>query len=225
MARLCSLFRSNALRNYALTGELLKILHVFDSQGIDAVVFKGPVLAEFAYGDLALRQFEDLDIAVRRHDVLKAMKLLTQADYSFPAELTERQLTSFVDTNTEMAFFGRRYSVTVDLHWGFFSDRHWLTVDNERVWERMKTTSLLGSVVNNLSAEDQVELVCSHGAIHGWQNLKWVCDVAELVQSHEGLDWNRTIERTASHASKRVLLLGLLLASALLKAPLPDQLD
>src|SRR4051794_31937413 len=43
LARACL---ANAARNLALTGELLRILKVFEAEGIEAVPFKGPALAE-----------------------------------------------------------------------------------------------------------------------------------------------------------------------------------
>ena len=40
------------------------------------VPVKGPVLASTAYGDIAMREFVDLDILVRPSDVASAMTIL-----------------------------------------------------------------------------------------------------------------------------------------------------
>ena len=56
------LYKTHARRNLKITAELISILTLFESQGIVAVAYKGPVLAAVAYGDIALRQFDDLDI-------------------------------------------------------------------------------------------------------------------------------------------------------------------
>ncbi len=54
--------RESALRGLLLTGELLRILNAFRQRGIRAIPYKGPILAERAYGSPSLRQFEDLDL-------------------------------------------------------------------------------------------------------------------------------------------------------------------
>lgn len=57
-------FRRNMKRNLFLSMELLKLLERLEGQGIQAIPFKGPVLAVSVYGNLALRPFSDLDILV-----------------------------------------------------------------------------------------------------------------------------------------------------------------
>src|ERR1700685_4633237 len=54
--------RANTVRCLYLTAELFNILRLFQSQNIPAIPYKGPVLAAQAYGDIALREFEGLDI-------------------------------------------------------------------------------------------------------------------------------------------------------------------
>src|SRR5262249_169417 len=54
--------RANALRCLSLTAELIKMMELLRESGVQALPYKGPVLAVDAYGDVALREFEDLDI-------------------------------------------------------------------------------------------------------------------------------------------------------------------
>lgn len=74
-------YQANAARNMFLNRELIKILHFFETEGIQAIPFKGPTLAEEAYGNLALRQFNDLDILIQEGDVLEARDLMISHDY------------------------------------------------------------------------------------------------------------------------------------------------
>ncbi|MGH7231994.1 MAG: nucleotidyltransferase family protein, partial [Nitrospiraceae bacterium] len=74
-------FKENLQNNLLLTAELLTLMQMFERQGIAAVPYKGPVLAVSVYGNLALRQFRDLDIFVHKRDALKARDLLIERGY------------------------------------------------------------------------------------------------------------------------------------------------
>src|SRR5262245_9722910 len=58
--------RSNLQRNLLCTRELLRLLQILQNNGIAVMTFKGPVLASSAYGNLSLREFNDLDLMVNR---------------------------------------------------------------------------------------------------------------------------------------------------------------
>ncbi len=68
MTHLRNEFLLNSSRNMKLTRELLFIIDNFDAKGIPIMPFKGPVLAEQVYGDIALRSFVDLDLLVPEHE-------------------------------------------------------------------------------------------------------------------------------------------------------------
>jgi len=72
MQRVSEASRANTLRCLSLTAALVQILRLFQSEGIVALPYKGPVLAAQAYGDVLLRQFDDVDIIVRDRDMAKA---------------------------------------------------------------------------------------------------------------------------------------------------------
>ena len=58
-------FARNAQRSLRLTQRTAKILACLARRGIEAIPYKGPALAQTVYGDVAMRQFSDLDILIR----------------------------------------------------------------------------------------------------------------------------------------------------------------
>jgi hypothetical protein len=72
LAKLKLEYQQNAARNIILSEELCGVIKQFRAAGIETIPYKGPVLALFAYGDLALRRFVDLDVIVRKSDVTRA---------------------------------------------------------------------------------------------------------------------------------------------------------
>ena len=71
-AVLTSLRRSyehNVHKSLFLMRELIRILDCFNSESIEVIPYKGVVLSESYYGDMASRQCGDMDLFVRKQDV------------------------------------------------------------------------------------------------------------------------------------------------------------
>ena len=69
--------RMNGLHNISQTRELLRILDQLQASGIEAIAFKGAIIAASAYGNVALRQFNDLDILVKQQDFCRLSTLIS----------------------------------------------------------------------------------------------------------------------------------------------------
>ena len=221
--RLRDHFRAISLRNLFLAGELIRLLKAFEEHGIPAVPYKGPALAAAAYGNLALREFHDLDILVHRRDVPKAKEVLASVGYEARYRLTPAQEAAFLQHQREHPFRRNDGKSVVELHWEI-AERHFFPLDTECLWERLGRVPLVGKTIPNLSPEDMLLILCVHGARHVWERLEWICDVAELVRaSREDLRWERLVVQARTLGSERILLLGLLLASDLLGAALPER--
>ena len=214
-------FRANNLRNLSLTGELLKLLKEFEAHEIPAVPYKGPVLAVFAYGNLALREFGDLDILIRRQDVLRAGELLASLGYRPEHRLTRAQEEAFTRYGDQFLYY--RDSSVVELHWGFASRAFSFLLGAERRWWHLEQISLGGGTVSTFSPEDLLLILCVHGSMHLWGRLQWVCDIAELSHVRREMDWAYLFEQATAMGCRRALLLGLVLADVLLGASLPGE--
>jgi len=219
-------FRANTLRNFFMTEELLKLLNLLEAHGTPAIPYKGPILAASVYGDLSLRQFSDLDILVRQQHVPRAKELLISQGYQPQTQLNGAQETAYLPSHREYKFVRDDGRVRVELHWRIAA--HWqipssFPLDPEHLWERNEQVSLAGATVRNLSPEDLLLILCVHGSHHHWERLEWICDVAELIRVHQGMDWRQVIEQASRLGSERMLFLGLFLANDLLRTALPEE--
>jgi hypothetical protein len=79
-------------RNCALFDGLAEIMETLRKSGVEAIPFKGPVLALQAYGDLGFLVFQDLDFLVRDSDVASTMTTLRCLGYEREEGLTEAQV-------------------------------------------------------------------------------------------------------------------------------------
>ena len=217
--------QSYAFRNLFLMRELLKIFRVFETHGIPLIPFKGPTLASIAYGDFRLRQFGDLEILVRKSDVLRAKELLISQGYRL--NLTTAQETAHLHSHFHFNFVRNDGRVIVELHWALTGKNWPFPFDFERLQACLIPVREIpalceGVTIHSFPPEDLLLFLCVHGARHQWQQLLWLCDIAELIRAHPQMEWQRLLEQAKSSGSKRMLLLGLFLANDLLGAELPN---
>ena len=217
-------FRDNAARNLLLAGELVRVVKLLEAEGVHALAYKGPALAASAYGDLSLRRFLDLDIIVRRRDVPRARELLRSLGFRLPVGLSRSQENVLLRSQHAIALARDGGRLTVELHWGVASRRFAAVPLAESVWARAVAVRVGGGEVKTLAPEDLLVALCVHGTKHFWERLAWVCDVAELLNSNPGLDWQLALGLARASHVERMLLLGLRLASGLLGAALPEGL-
>jgi hypothetical protein len=228
LSELRNFFHTNAAHNLFLTQELLKILKLFQDNDIPAIPFKGPVLAVSVYGNLAMRQFGDLDIWVDSKDFLKAIDFVqTQGYRRFSSQEWIRKLALYklyLEYNINECPLNRfDNQVSLDIHKSITSQSFFLfQLDFEHIWKRHEPISLLDTEVPNLYPEDLLLILCVHGSKHGWEKLGWICDVAEFVLIHQEVEWTLIIEQAKKLGCERMLLMGLTLANNLLDTPLPE---
>lgn len=231
-------YRMNGLHNVSQTQELLKVLAQLEAAGIDAIAFKGSALAASAYGNIAFRQFNDLDILVKRQDFWQAKAVLVAAGYHSPVSTGEllqfqRYLQiSLVNRTPDAALFNQKFQHSllhsnpersIDLHWGIPPRRTWKCDRIERLWENLDTIDLMGQSIQTFSPETALVVQCLNVAKEPWKrSFKQICDVAQIIQAYPKLNWNTALELSADLRSQRLFLIGVEVTAQLLGVPLPE---
>jgi len=72
------------------------------------------------------------------------------------------------------------------------------------------------------SVEDELVLICIHGAKHFWERLSWIADVAGLVLRQTNIEWERAASSARRVQAEHLLHAGLHLAVDVLHAELPE---
>ncbi|HEV1995947.1 MAG TPA: nucleotidyltransferase family protein [Candidatus Acidoferrum sp.] len=212
--------RAQAFFTLRLTAELFRILDRFTSEGIGALVVKGPVLAMQAYGDPAMRSYGDLDLLVRQRDIRRATELMSAAGFAAAVPL------SAIDAGKipgQYLFSKPDLKLIVELHNDLTLRYFPRRLPLEEFFARQIRVRIDAREALALSVEDELVLICIHGAKHFWERLMWIADVAALVSRQTGIDWERVADSARAVGAERMLRTGLLLAGDLLKAQLPER--
>jgi hypothetical protein len=217
-------YRAGAQHSLKLTGELVKLLELFDAHGIPALPLKGPTLAAVAYDNLSLRQFDDLDILVPEADVLRAKALFIARGYTAELALAGTREIAYLRSQYEYHFERDDGEVIVGLHFHVRPRYFSFALTPAALWQRRVRALVAGKQIWSMAHEDHLLTLCVHGTHHYWQRLAWLCDIAELIRHHPDIHWSQLIERAAELGNLRALLLGLALAHDLLGAPVPESI-
>lgn len=223
-ARLWRTYEATRRRNRVMADELVRILRLLRDRSIEAVPYKGPVLAFRVYGDISLRQFVDLDILVKTKDVLQALQLLQTDGYGMSTPLTHEQESALIGSSIyqHMELTRPEKNILVELHWKMGAMYQSFPATNEEWWAKRKSLDFEGTAVPWFAPEELLTILCVHGAKERWSALGWLVDVAEVVRQQPLINWDQLVAEAGKTGGKKRLALGLYLAHRVLGAPLPE---
>jgi hypothetical protein len=216
-------FALNAQRSLRLTHELLRILACMAQHDIEAIPHKGPVLAQTVYGDVALRQFSDLDILIRADDYSRAAAAVRELGYEPSSKLRPSVERAWIKTGYERGFDGPLGKNLLELQWRLVPRFYAVEMDVNDLFGRLSVARVAGQEVRTLSPEDLLLALCVHASKHAWMRLGWACDIAGVVRSQR-IDYGVLRERAVALGVVRIVGVSLWLANQLLECPIPPEL-
>jgi hypothetical protein len=213
----------NAHRTLWLTVELIHIHKHLVARGLDVLPYKGPSLAESLYGNVATRQFSDLDLLVRAQDVPAVRSALSELGYKASLDLTQSAERAYLKSGYEYAFDGPQGRNLIEVKWQILPQFYSIGFAVEGFFDRAVAVDVAGHRLRTLSDQDLMLVLCVHAAKHAWMQLSWLCDIAQLARS-KAIDWDALQVEAARLGIARIVAVTFLLAHKLLGTGLPDQL-
>jgi Uncharacterised nucleotidyltransferase len=224
LGELCNRYQHIARKNLQFTAELFRVLECLEAHAIPAIPLKGPVLAETVYGELAMRDFSDLDVLVQPQDVLKAKAALAALGYSVNTHLSEVEERAYLATGYEYTFDGPAGRNLLEIQWDILPRFYALDFERGEFFGRAQTVTVCGRAVRALSPEDLLLTLCVHAAKHAWVRLYWLRDIAATLQS-QAIDWAEFERRVRGLGIARIVGVSMLLTHQLLHADPPESMQ
>src|ERR1700710_1951907 len=194
--------RMLAVRNFAHDRLAAEISAAFAAEDIEALVLKGPVLAEWLYPDV-VRPYGDADLMVAPRNWDPAVAILTGLGFSdHLGPMAHPRMESFAST----AFLrGDNKEDNIDLH----CTLHGLDGDPERIWEAFSkgamTQTIGGAELRVPGRDAQLLHVGLHAAHHvemkQAMDLRRAIEVADDDLWRQALDLARLLGGTQAFAS------------------------
>jgi hypothetical protein len=198
--------------NMLLTSELIKIMKSLEENDIKAIAFKGPTLAQLAYGDITLRQYVDLDILVEKEEIFKIESLLKDK-YKRALKLTSSQENIWFKYAHDLGLVHEN-GVNIEFHWLMFDSNHPINLSKIDFFKESIKTVISNQNINTISNEKLLVYLCIHGSKHLYERIEWVCDIDRFIKTQK-IDWEKVEDIIKNDNSKRFFLLGLFLTKLL----------
>ena len=224
LASLRQRYERNVHKSLLLARELFRILDCLDALGIEVIPYKGVVLSEVYYGDMALRQSGDMDLFVRKHDVARIKSAVRDLGYTLRVPIPEDAEKDYIASGYEWTFDSPAGRNLLELQWALQPRFYAVDYDMDGLFERAVNVTVASRRVKTPSPEDLLLVLAVHAAKHVWGRLIWLCDIAQILK-REGLHWDWVQSRAREFGIERILRITLLLAKRFLATAIPAPLE
>lgn len=201
--------------------EILVLSDLFKENGIEFVPLKGFLLSWRLYNDPIYRSQVDIDFLIDLPYMDKAIDLLEERGYRpfiYPWPGKKRRRDLLARHNHEIQYFHPGKNIGIDLHWDFL---HHLISPlrsvKEQVFDNLVPVQFEGRIFRVLNPEYELLYLVIHGGWHGWNRLKWLVDVNQLLLTYK---INEQRFNSLIFVTKSYRLVGL--CNALLAEYFPD---
>jgi predicted nucleotidyltransferase len=214
----------NSHRALWLTLELLNIHRHLQTRGLEVLPYKGPVLAERLYGNVAMRQFSDLDLLIQSADLRAIKEALAELGYEPGLRLEKAAERDYLKSGYEYTFDGARGRNLLEIKWQILPRFYSIGFDVNEFFERASVVTIEGQRLRTLCDQDLMLVLCVHSAKHVWKQISWLCEIVQLARSHT-LHWAALKVEARRLGIARIVAVTFLLAHKLLGAALPAELE
>jgi hypothetical protein len=217
---------SSTRENLAMAREALRLQEEFDAAKLPVIFVKGASLAVLAYGDMGLRGSKDIDLVVPVETLPAATSLLTRAGYRRfdpPPEIGNGRLGLLMSLRRDFGFVHQITGLRLELHWRLFLNPH--TMSEASIMAASRLVPLTGTMgLRTLGEEDLFAYLCAHGALHRWNQLKWLADIDALLATFSGGKIERIVLAAEARGVGRSTAQAMLLCRQVLRTPMPAPL-
>jgi hypothetical protein len=214
----------NTHRTLWLTVELLNIYKHLTARGLEVLPYKGPALAESLYGNVAMRQFSDLDLLARERDLMEIRSALAELGYEPGQRLTRAAERAYLKSGYEFTFDAPQGRNLVEVKWQILPRFYSVGFDVDGLFNRAVAVDVAGHKLRTLCDQDLILVLCVHAAKHGWNQISWLCDIAHLARS-QAIDWKALRAQAAELGILRIVAVSFLLAHKLLATAQPAEIE
>lgn len=225
----------DTIHNQMILGEIRNIVSILNKKSIEVILMKGVTLDR-----IGIRTIGDIDILVKKNDLLEAIESLKEADYYYVAHKMnynlsrkeKKDISLQMDWNSQYQLKNEKKGQLLELHINLFERTRVYSInldsllDNIKLfWDRKVWNESFG--VFCFRPEDQLLQMCMHNAIKRSPAknrfaLRNMLDIEGLILS-SNIDWNSFTQSSISLGVAPFILFSLTLVKAIMGTSIPDE--
>jgi hypothetical protein len=163
-------------------------------------------------------------LLVRAPDLPALRSALVELGYKPGLQLAQAAERAYLKSGYEFPFDGAQGRNLVELKWQILPRFYSIAFEVDKFFERAVGVDVAGHKLRTLCDQDLMLVLCVHAAKHGWVQLCWLRDIAQLARS-QALDWKALRLQAERLGIARMVAVTFLLSHRLLATALPRQLD
>lgn len=211
-------------RNMILYDHFKNAVCAFSEKGISVIGLKGIFLAEKIYKDIGLRQLSDIDILVRKEDVMQCRDILTGLGYQTKTRIKSEFIKSTYDIKHLPPLVMK--GVSIELHTKIHTDSFDFNISMDDFWSRASATTISETPCLQLNPVDLIIHQCIHLDVHihsGKIRFYYICDIAAIIKHYQKeIDWQLLVTLTEKYNCKKIVFSYLYLCNKYLKTKVPE---
>ena len=208
--------------NMLMTAELIKVMQLLERNGIKTIAFKGPTLAQLAYGDIALRQYSDLDILIEYSELQNAIDILQENNYILDKD-EKFKITKQNSIYHDVTLYSPS-QISIELHWQLFSNEFKTDFSVLDIDKNIQNIDISNHSLVSFRPEYLIIYLCIHGAKHNWERMEWLVDIDKLIQT-QILDWQYVLHLVETSNTQRIFFSTLHLVHTFFGTPLEKSIQ
>jgi hypothetical protein len=225
-------YHTNLKRNMAIIGKLREVLAAFQEAGILCIVLKGIALAELVYPSIGMRGMSDVDILVKKDDLVKVDGRLSSLGYISQDSTVTKAIHNPVGYLASLEYRKNDPScLNLHVHWHtvntsvpatMFIER----IDIDRLWEYSTLTNMADGSARMLRPEHMIIYLCEHALRvgHSFDRLILICDIFFSIRAFENIiDWNFVFEESRRFGLYGFVYNGLSIVKHYTSMAIPDE--
>lgn len=223
-AKLQQAYYRSLSRGMVLYSTFEKVAEAFCIAGIQVVVLKGIYLSEWLYGDIALRQFSDMDLLVKKEDALQCLSILKNLGF----KPSDAAVTEFISSQSEIVHYAPMVlnNVSVEVHIKLHRQSKHYDIKIDAFLSNAEKLLLRNKPVYGLELHDLLIHLCVHLDKHfrgGHVQFTSFNDIVNLLEKFKNeIDWTLLAQRSAYHACEQTVFKFLVLIHKFYNAALPE---
>lgn len=215
-------------RNISLLQSLENIAIYFKKENIEAIVFKGLMLAHAIYKDIGLRPMGDIDLLIRREDIATADRALRRHGFSPEFEIEDFEgVMAGQYRNSVVYRSADSVPVSVHIHWhivNFFPFHKSVLqkIDMDLVWEESEPIRLDNAYMRTFSLHHHIIYLCMHALNHSFHPLVRLSDINEVLRlKGDQIVWDKLINDALAFNLSKCVYYVLYLVSVMFNTDVP----